>query len=220
MKLYEDSDRILATQVDLVGLPHKLIPILNKLTHPRRGWLKRNVHEAGTVENALQHTAKLALAAASIVKPERWGIDSNSLRQQVIIHELPEIKGKDWTPGEIDEKKKLAMEKVQLENLLPKNFPRRQEIIDLWEAYEEKGLAYYLDKMDAAVQAEYYGLINPDFLSVADEFHDYTYKKVPDPIMRSVLTDIRDQIRNHSQNRMTREDVFPAYFQLLHDNSQ
>lgn len=216
MKLYQDSSEILATQVRDVGLPEELIPVLDRLTHLRRGWVKRNVNKEGTIEDAKQHVAKLALAAASI-DGQRWGISNIRLRTQVLIHELPEVLGKDWTPGEISEVEKFNQEKAHLERLLPPEFPQRAKIIKHWLDYEkDKGLAYFLDKMDAVITAEYYALINPAYLHVADEFFAYGHQKTQDNTLRKVLEQIKLATRpNKSTTQLTPEKLFPTYFNLL-----
>ena len=216
MKLYKDASEIIATQVSEVGLPKEIIPVLDRLTHHRRGWVKRGVNEEGTIEDAKQHVAKLALAAASI-DGQRWGISNIRLRTQALIHELPEILGVDWTPGEISEVEKFKQEEAHLEELLPLEFPKRAEIIEHWLDFEkDKGLAYFLDKMDAVITAEYYALTNPAYLQVADEFFTYGHEKVQDKILRRVLEDIKLHSKgNKSTIQLTPENIFPTYFKLL-----
>lgn len=213
MKLYPNADQIVADQVREVGLPEQLIPILHRLTHTRRGWLLRKVNEDGTMENALQHTAKLSLAAAAI-NPAKWHIDSNTLRKEVLIHELPEILGVDWVPGEISIAEKLRIEEEQIEAVLPTDFPRRAEIIQLWLDYEKGGLAYYLDKMDAVITAEYYALTNPQYLPVADEFFQHVQTKIQDETLIEIMKKIR-QMGRSKENQLTPATIFPTYFELL-----
>ena len=217
MKLFKDADQILESAVQETSLPPALTPYLNLLTHPRRGWLKRDVHDTdNSVENAKQHVAKVVLAAESI-DPQKWGISKIRLATQALVHELPEVLGTDWTPGEITEKAKFAQERNNLEELLPKDFPQRARIIKTWLEYEsEKGLAYFLDKMDAVVTAEYYALTNPQYLKVADEFFAYGYEKVQDKTLREVLKQIQEKSRaSKSEIRLTPGSIFPSYFNLL-----
>jgi 5'-deoxynucleotidase YfbR-like HD superfamily hydrolase len=213
MKLFSNAQEILEKQASEVDLPAELNPIFSRLNYPRRGWLKRNISEDGLVESALQHTAKLALAAAAI-NPQAWNIDQKTLRQQCIIHELSEILGTDWTPGEISFEEKLRLEEAQLKQLLPENFPDRSKIIQLWEDYEKGGLAYYLDKMDAVVTAEYYALHHRDYQHFADEFHTSAQTKITDPTLKEIIENVRKVCR-HSPSDFTSKDVFPFYFEQL-----
>ncbi|MGL5831505.1 MAG: HD domain-containing protein [Candidatus Altimarinota bacterium] len=218
MKLFQNSSEILAEQVQEVGLPEELLPILDQLTHHRQGWVKRGVNEEGTIENAKQHVAKVALAAAAI-DGQRWGITNTRLRIQAIIHELPEVLSPDWTPGEISETEKFQQEKANLEKLLSTGFPQRQQIIKSWLDYERnKDLAYFLDKMDAIVTAEYYALINPAYLSIADEFHAYGQQKIQDKTLLKILEQIKQAARSNDPGaKLTPENIFPTYFDLLSD---
>jgi 5'-deoxynucleotidase YfbR-like HD superfamily hydrolase len=213
MKLFQDSNRILAGQIRETELPEELCPVLNKLDYPRRGWLKRNVNESGTVETALQHTAKLALAAAAI-NPRKWGISDLELRRQCLIHEIPEILGTDWTPGEISDLQKSRLEADQMRRILPSNFPQRQEIIRLWYCFEGKGLAYALDKMDAAVTAEYYALVDDKYKQFTAEFHQYACRKIQDETLSEVLETVR-LAASSAESRMLPGDLFPYYFDRL-----
>lgn len=217
MKLYTNAQTILEAQANEVGLPAELGPVFARLNYPRRGWIKRGIHEESTVETALQHTAKLALAACSI-NSKRWKIKNNELLSQCIVHELSEILGTDWTPGEISLEEKLRLEAEQLQKLLPADFPQRARIIDLWEEYEKGGLAYYLDKMDAVVTAEYYAVGNPQYFDFADEFHISAYTKVQDETLRNLLKVLKEAIRK-PENGFTKEDVFPFYFDQLRNCS-
>lgn len=213
MKLYSNAQEILEMQAEEVNLPAALNPIFSRLNYPRRGWLKRNIHEENTVESALQHTAKLALAAAS-VPSKKWGIEQTELRQQTIIHELSEILGTDWTPGEITMEEKLRLEEAQLEQILPSDFPQRAQIIQLWKDYEKGGLAYYLDKMDAVITAEYYALHNRAYQNFADEFYSSAKAKISDPALLEVMENVR-QVCRHTPSDFTTKDVFPFYFEQL-----
>jgi hypothetical protein len=136
-----------------------------------------------------------------------------------LVHELPEILGPDWTPGEISDDEKYLQEKENLEKLLPPEFPQRAEIIQHWLDFEsEQGLAYFLDKMDAVITAEYYALTNPEYIPVADEFFAYGHAKVPDEILRKVMEEIKFLAREKkSPARLTPETIFPTYFELLRD---
>jgi 5'-deoxynucleotidase YfbR-like HD superfamily hydrolase len=212
MKLYTNTDPIFREELKQTALPLELLPYLNQLNKPRRGWVKRGVHEEGTIEDARQHTAKLVMAAEAI-DPQRWAISSIRLRTQALIHELPEVLGIDWTPGEITEEEKFRQEKLNLERLLAFDFPQRQRIIQTWLDYErEKGLAYFLDKMDALVTAEYYALLNPAYLPVADEFHSYGQTKITDKSLRQVIDELQAKARSR---QIKPNQVFPTYFQLL-----
>ncbi len=213
MKLFQDSARILANQIRETELPEELCPVLNKLDYPRRGWLKRNINEGGKVETALQHTAKLALAAAAI-NPRKWGMSDLELRRQCLIHEIPEIFGTDWTPGEISDLQKFRLEAEQMRRVLPANFPQRQEIIRLWYCFEERGLAYALDKMDAAVTAEYYGLVDDKYKPFTAEFHQYACQKIQDDTLSGVLNAVR-LAASSTESRMLPGDLFPFYFDRL-----
>ena len=223
MKLYQDADKIIANHVREVSLPEELTPLLNQLTNPRRGWVKRQVNEDGSVENAQQHVAKL-VQAADIIDPQKWGITNIRLRTQALVHELPEVLGTDWMPGEISEKAKHNQERSNLEDLLPPHFPQRAKIIRTWLDYEkDQGLAYFLDKMDAVVTAEYYALANPAHLETANEFFAYGYEKIKDQNLKNVLDELRRITRskqNSTNNRepaqkLTPTEVFPTYFNLL-----
>jgi 5'-deoxynucleotidase YfbR-like HD superfamily hydrolase len=218
MKLYTNAQAILNEQANQVGLPSELNPLFARLNYPRRGWIKRGIHEEGGIETALQHTAKLALAAASI-NPTKWGVESDELRRQCIVHELSEILGTDWTPGEISLEEKLRLEEEQLQRLLPPEFPQRARIVELWEEYEKGGLGYYLDKMDAVVTAEYYALVNHQYRDFADEFHASAYEKVQDETLKELLKTLKAKIRNPA-NGFTTKDVFPFYFDQLKDCSK
>ncbi len=213
MKSFANASEILADQLNQTGLPQELRPILKRLDYPRRGWLKRNVHEDGSVESALQHTAKLALAAAAI-SPRKWGLSPLELRRQCLIHELPEILGIDWTPGEIGDQEKAELEADQLRRVLPAHFPQRQEIIRLWYEFEGRGLAFALDKMDAAVTAEYYALTNPDYRPVTVEFFNYACSKIQDETLAGVLKTVRREAASPDA-KLTANELFPLYFEKL-----
>lgn len=222
MKLFNDAGLILREHVCETALPRELIPLLDKLTHARRGWVLRNIHEEGTVETAVQHVAKLVLAACEIKDLKRWSIDPLTLKKQVLIHELPEIKevgGVDWVPGEKSQEEKLALERAQLERLLPVDFPRRTEIIQLWEEYEKGGLAYCLDKMDAVITAVYYELANPmrqELEGVTDSFFSYATTKIDDKSLIKVMETVRNAARvKNGKTRVTPNDLFPFYFDEL-----
>jgi 5'-deoxynucleotidase YfbR-like HD superfamily hydrolase len=213
MKLYLNSAQLLAKQVKEAALPEALCPLLERLDYPRRGWLKRNVHEEGTVETALQHTAKLALAAAA-VPSRKWGLSPLELRRQCLIHEIPEILGTDWTPGEISETQKATLEAEQLRRVLPADFPQRQEIVRLWYAFEERGLGFCLDKMDAAVTAEYYALTNPEYKPVTEEFFQYACSKIRDETLAAVLKTVRQEASSTDAG-LSAGELFPYYFEQL-----
>ena len=214
MIIYSDAADIMAEQVRETGLPEELCPILNRLNYSRRGWLKRNVHEQNTVESALQHTAKLALAA-SAVNPEKWGLNSLALRQQCIVHEIPEILGTDWMPGEISLAEKARLEEQQMLEILPKEFPERQKILDIWTDFEtQHGLAFFLDKMDAAVTADYYAVVDRKYVPVAEEFHQYACSKVQDETLRRILKTVHVGSLA-TRRKLAPTDVFPFYFEQL-----
>ncbi len=218
MKIYANSAEILAAQVQETGLPQELLPLLDRLDKPRRGWLKRCVHEEGMVEDARQHVAKVVLAAAAL-DSEKWGISNIRLRTQLLVHELPEVLGIDWTPGEINEQEKHRLERATLEQLLPPDFPSRSKIIQLWLEYEmDKGLPFFLDKMDAVVTAEYYAMVNPDYLPVAEEFYQYGCEKITSPTLKFILRKMhRQTIKDAALPNRNPGGIFPAYFGHLNE---
>lgn len=212
MKLYSDPMSIIARGVEEVGLSPEITPLLAKLTHQRRGWVKRNVHENGVSEDARQHVAKLDLAGQA-VNVDAFGIDRIVLRTQLLVHELPEIINLDYTPGEISLEEKMAIERESIQEVLPVDFPERAKIIQSWEDYEQGGLAYLLDKMDAVVTAYYYALVNPkEYANVAAEFHQYALTKVIDQRLLLILEDIREAIL---VGKLKPETIFPFYFEML-----
>ena len=198
--------------VDEVGLPPELTPILGKLTHNRRGWEIRGVHEEGAIEDARQHVAKLDLAAQAI-NVGAFDVDRIILRTQLLVHELPEILGIDYVPGEISAEEKQHIEAENVQKILPADFPQRERIVGAWEEYEKGGLPFWLDKMDAVVTAYYYAIVNPkEYAKVAAEFHQHALTKVTDTRLLVILEDVRDSVIH---GRLTRTTIFPFYFEML-----
>ncbi|MCC6643183.1 hypothetical protein IT411_00355, partial [Candidatus Peregrinibacteria bacterium] len=113
MKLYPDPMMVIAKGVEEVGLPREITPILAGLTHERRGWVVRDVHEDGARENACQHVAKLDLAAQA-VNVNGFDIERIALRTQLLVHELPELINMDYIPGEISLEEKMRIERESI----------------------------------------------------------------------------------------------------------
>lgn len=131
-----------------------LVKILGKIKDlRRRGWIKR---EVSNPESDADHMYSMALEVLLLTPPQ---LNKCHCLELALIHDLPEIYSSDYTPGEIPEDEKRALEFAAAQKLADElNFP---QLFEWFKEYEEQSspeakFVRCLDKTDNIFTAAYY----------------------------------------------------------------
>jgi 5'-deoxynucleotidase YfbR-like HD superfamily hydrolase len=148
------------------------------LLRGRSGWLIRAVENPETI---YEHMCKIGLAS--------WHLFHTKETVEIgIAHELPELLGKDYLPGEI---KPSTKHEIEYQNMikLRGSLPNGEFWFDAWQRYENKigigSVIAELDKICPAIQAvDYIRTHNGHNLG---EFYPHARKKINTPELVNLL---------------------------------
>lgn len=159
---------------------YKYFKEINKLnTIVRTGWLNRNV-PLERLESVSEHIFTMALVSLATIDKYKLKLDVEKVLKMILIHELGEIDVGDIalpTGNQIKEKYDGELKGVKrICSVL-----NEQWMLDLWLEFEEKkseeaSFVYKMDKLQAVMQARFYGELtnNPDLFK---EFYDNAIPK-------------------------------------------
>jgi putative hydrolase of HD superfamily len=134
-----------------------LLESYNLKDEPRTGWLFRGVKDPETVASHVWGVKFLCLLYAS-----EEGLDAGETVRMAVVQDLPEAKTGDLVSEKHDDRyertdeEKEEMERLAIEELPPEH--RFNEIIDLWEEYQERNshtakFVKDMDMIDMCIQA-------------------------------------------------------------------
>ena len=162
---------------------YKYFSEINKLNNiVRTGWIRRNVGLKRR-ESVSEHIFTMALLSLATIDKYKLNLDVEKVLKMVLIHELGEIDVGDIAlPNEEQLKEKYIGELNCVTRIC--DVLKESWMLDLWKEFEEKktpeaDFVYKMDKLQAVMQARYYGeLLNRDELF--EEFYDNAIKKCGD----------------------------------------
>lgn len=132
----------------------KLITILGRIKDlRRRGWIKRDIFQP---ESDADHMYSMAIEVLLMAPPH---LNKCHCLELALIHDLPEIYSSDYTPGEIPEDEKRALEYAAAQKLADElDFPLLLEWFNEYEEQKspEAKFVRCLDKTDNILTAAYY----------------------------------------------------------------
>lgn len=152
---------------------------INKLnTTIRTGWLKRNV-PLERLESVSEHIFTMALMSLAVIDKYKLKLNVEKTLKMILIHELGEIDVGDIalpTKEQIIEKYNGEFKGVnRICEVLHEKW-----MLDLWLEFEEKkteeaNFVYKMDKLQAVMQARYYGELTENEM-LFDEFYNNAIK--------------------------------------------
>ena len=126
----------------------------------RSGWKVWHI-ERERVESVAEHIYGTCMLAIAIDSEYDFNVDLMKVIKMLVIHELEEIKIKDFTPfDKITNEEKRKIGKVAVEDVL-KDLTKKEELIELIEEFEnmktkESIFAKMCDKLESDIQCKLY----------------------------------------------------------------
>ncbi|MBN1334365.1 MAG: HD domain-containing protein [Deltaproteobacteria bacterium] len=160
-----------------------LLEVLGLKALPRTGWVRAGVARPESVAAHTWGVAWLVLALCPA------GVDRGRALALALVHDLPEVRTGDRTPGEIPPAEKTRSEREGLADLV-RGLPHAAQVMMLWEEYEagltpEARFVRACDRLDMALQAARYAQeqgLDPE------AFVDSALATLEDPILRALAS--------------------------------
>jgi len=149
---------------------------------PRSGWVQNDIIDC---ESVAAHSWGVAWLATVLCPPE---LDIGTITQMAILHDLAEVRVGDITPTDnVSKNEKYNLEYSAMVDILSQ-IPRGEHLLALWLEYEQQQTPESIfvkscDKLDMALQAQYYMLENGKNLN---EFLDSALSVIDDETQRNL----------------------------------
>jgi putative hydrolases of HD superfamily len=163
------------------SLRRVLLEALDLKVLPRTGWVRAGVDRP---ESVASHAWGVAWLVLALCPP---GVDRGRALPMAVVHDLPEVRAGDRTPGEVPPSEKTRREREGLAGLLA-GITVAPEVSALWEEFEagatsEARFVRACDRLDMALQAARYAEAQGLDL---DEFVDSALAALDEPALRTL----------------------------------
>ena len=163
----------------------------NLKTIPRQGWIEKL--SLKNPESVADHTYSMTMISMIISDIENY--DSEKILKMSLLHDLSEAKIGDFTPEQIDSKKKVQLENNAFDEImetLPKKLSESYQKI--WKEYQENDsseakIIHQIDKLEMAIQAKIYENKGHSKKKLKT-FYDSAKKEITNPKLKEIFTEI------------------------------
>ena len=163
----------------------------NLKTIPRQGWIEKL--SLKNPESVADHTYSMTMISMIISDMENY--DSEKILKMSLLHDLSEAKIGDFTPEQIDPKKKIQLENNAFDEIM-KTLPKKlgESYQKLWEEYQENDsteakIIHQIDKLEMVIQAKIYE--NKGYSKEKlKTFYDTSEKEITNPKLKELFTEI------------------------------
>lgn len=157
----------------------------------RQGWIEKLSIE--NPESVADHSYSMAMMGMVISDMENY--NSEKILKMILLHDLAESKIGDYTPGQMDLKKKNEIENTAFLKIL-KDLPNSiiPQYQNIWKEYQENNssesqLVHQLDRLEMALQAKTYQDEGHSKEKI-ESFYEYAEKEITNPKLKELFTNI------------------------------
>jgi len=163
----------------------------NLKTIPRQGWIEKL--SLKNPESVADHTYSMTMISMIISDMENY--DSEKILKMSLLHDLSEAKIGDFTPEQIDSKKKIQLENNAFDEIM-KTLPKKlsESYQKIWKEYQENisseaKIIHQIDKLEMVIQAKIYEDKghSKEKLNI---FYDSAKKEITNPKLKEIFTEI------------------------------
>ena len=158
---------------------------------PRQGWIDKLALKHP--ESVADHTYSMTMMSMIISDMENF--NSEKILKMSLLHDLAESKIGDFTPEQIDSKKKIQLENNAFNEIM-KTLPEKikSSYLELWNEYQENTsseakIIHQIDKLEMVIQAKMYqNRGHPK--EKLNSFYDSAEKEIVHPKLKKLFTEI------------------------------
>ncbi|MBT5200510.1 MAG: HD domain-containing protein [Thaumarchaeota archaeon] len=158
---------------------------------PRQGWIDKL--SLKHPESVADHTYSMTMMSMIISDMENF--NSEKILKMSLLHDLAESKIGDFTPEQIDSKKKIQLENNAFNEIM-KTLPEkiRSSYLELWKEYQENisseaKIIHQIDKLEMVIQAKMYqNQGHPK--EKLNSFYDSAKKEITNTKLKELFTEI------------------------------
>jgi len=158
---------------------------------PRQGWIDKL--SLKHPESVADHTYSMTMMSMIISDMENF--NSEKILKMSLLHDLAESKIGDFTPEQIDSKKKIQLENNAFNEIM-KTLPEkiRSSYLELWKEYQENisseaKVIHQIDKLEMVIQAKMYqNQGHPK--EKLNSFYDSAKKEITNTKLKELFTEI------------------------------
>lgn len=166
----------------------KLLKKLNSLKREKRtGWLESGV-ELDKAEDVAQHTYETVSIVLILVQEAVEEIDTQKVLKMATIHDWPEIVTGDFSKKQtekIGKDKKRKLEKSAFKKILEECESSREELVKLWEEYDDK------NTKEAKL------VFVADRLSILLEINHLNNRGIENKKLKKIGEDVKSELLDH-----------------------
>ena len=158
---------------------------------PRQGWIEKL--SLDNSESVADHTYSMTMISMIISDLENY--DSEKMLKMSLLHDLSESEIGDFTPEQIDSKKKIQLENDAFKKIM-ETLPEKitKDYQKLWDEYQENNsqeakIIHQIDKLEMVIQAKGYENKGHSKEKLTP-FYDSAKKEITNPKLKELFTEI------------------------------
>ncbi len=157
----------------------------------RQGWIDELSIE--NPESVADHSYSMAIMGMVISDLENY--NSEKILKMILLHDLSESKIGDYTPSQLNKKKKNKLENDAFDEII-KNLPDliKSQYLQIWQEYQENNsleskIVHQIDKLEMALQAKIYEK-DGHSQEKLESFFESAKMDITDPRLKELFTKI------------------------------